>query len=587
MNRHEIEGYRGPFLKRNGEDARAIAEKLVLPPERPLNEVEILDVRDFESKVLFDYEIEPGLTIEGVVRKHKSDDITAPRVFAEAFVRGAVKVPEGIELPAFTNHQEVYTWFAERAEDKSIATDTLRNIAKGSATYYKNAVAQALLKNETIPSELEARQSIVLDPDAAIELAANTLIARQHLLEIRSLYSEETGSNLDGAKRALTDAYLAKINAEIASDTPMMNYLISQAELTHNPELARAAVSAIPQGFQAGLSTEGGFSQSEMDRLDYIRSGMGLDSDAKATPISEKLFAGGYEEIQRTSHEAIFTPEQVEVLRQTMLKPEQMKQLFENVLKKQNLLSVEPASTWNTERGKRAADELFQVIENPGKDTFEVSGTDGTYRHASVPRSVYDVLFTGGTHELTHVDQAQADVKLGEQIKLAGLKGKRVGVFKEGGANAKQRAAEMEYTGQSKPVALTYAKALQVLRDGGSLMDASRAFFDEKRVIMPEVSPADAAKEAADRVLRLLRRGGSSAVLSYGEEGVIADELAEASDEVRIRAGAITSLDLVDQYRLHRYGLFKMDEDAGVDWTPIVLEELQPYIDEAFAKAGV
>lgn len=63
-------------------------------------------------------------------------------------------------------------------------------------------------------------------------------------------------------------------------------------------------------------------------------------------------------------------------------------------------------------------------------------------------------------------------------------------------------------------------------------------------------------------------------------------ELAEASPEVRQRATMITTLDLDDQLRLHRYGLLPTPDEAGVDWTPILLKRLEPLIQQALNQSN-
>ena len=58
-------------------------------------------------------------------------------------------------------------------------------------------------------------------------------------------------------------------------------------------------------------------------------------------------------------------------------------------------------------------------------------------------------------------------------------------------------------------------------------------------------------------------------------------ELANASPQVQRRASMISSLDFVDQVRLHRYGLLPEIDATGTDWTPHIQAVLEPYINAA------
>ena len=132
MEKTNIEGYRGPYLKRNGEDYRVMVEQLGAPPERPLSDDQKIEARAFEAE-LFNHEIEPGVTVEDVMRGYKDEDVVAPQVFAEAFLQNQIDVaglPAGVELPTFMTHEQVYAWFAARANDKAVGEDTLLAMAQ-------------------------------------------------------------------------------------------------------------------------------------------------------------------------------------------------------------------------------------------------------------------------------------------------------------------------------------------------------------------------------------------------------------------------------------------------------------------------
>lgn len=575
--KHTEEGYRGPYLERGGESTAVLVDVLMQPPEHPLSDEEKEQAYAFEAQ-LADLNIAQDVTITEIIRKHKGEDVVAPLVFADAFLEGAIDNPE---LPHFTSADEVYAWFAERAMDKTLESSALLGLAKQSTEHYKKQMVNALLRGDELDESKAGYMQIVLDPVNAIETARLTMLAREHLLHLRR-DNHRGGEGLSGAKRALIDVYLARVNSLIAADVPLMAGIQAQAELTDDEDTFEAAGIVMPATLGRAVGNSDTREQL-LQRLDYIRNGMGLDEEMKASAVSVDL--KGSE--RGVGEGAVFTPEQTEILKKNKLSPEVMRTIFTNVVRKAGLLSSEDPSTWSTTRIGWAADELFQVVENPTGGSFSVESETGVVRVSSKERSIYDVLVVGGFHELTHINQALADKELGKKLKIARLRGKRVSVLREGGANLEQRQAETKFFGRSKPIALTYAKAFETLATDGSIVDATRVFFDEKTRVLPDDDRAEAASNSVDGALRLLRFGGvNSQPLSYAEEGILIQELEGSSKEASDRATAITGLDLVDQVRLHRYGLLPEVSHDSIDWTEYVLEELMPYIEEALSETS-
>lgn len=328
------------------------------------------------------------------------------------------------------------------------------------------------------------------------------------------------------------------------------------------------------------------------ERLDYLQNGVSSNNDGVLTAIdsiildkneSNKLEAA--QESETAPEKPLFLKEQCDALRSYMLTPQEMVGVYSNILKSANLLSSEDPSTWNPKRKERAADNLLQVVINPNNKTFAVDGISGAYKVPSESRSLFDAISVGGFHELEHVNQVQTDEVLSKDLRIAKLKGKRVSMLRESGANFKQREAEKALFGKCKPVSLAYAKALQVIERGGEVFEATQAFYGQKIAEDSTIPKAVVAKEAADRVLRLTRGGGfNSQPISYAEDSILDQELRLASPEVKARAVAVTSLDLVDQARLHKYGLLDLPKNNTVDWSEIIMTNLEPYINLALAQ---
>jgi hypothetical protein len=153
-----------------------------------------------------------------------------------------------------------------------------------------------------------------------------------------------------------------------------------------------------------------------------------------------------------------------------------------------------------------------------------------------------------------------------------------IGYAEDGSANMRQRKAEEELFGYRRSYADTYASALRAIESGGSIGDATKTFYKAKRSTMPDTSPQAAAKEAADRVFRLVRGGINSQPMVYAEESIIVNELSKASVAAQQRALAVTGLDLVDQVRLHTFGLLDVPAGGSIDWTTYIRDEVVHYM---------
>ncbi|MEO6109689.1 MAG: hypothetical protein ABIP50_01600 [Candidatus Saccharimonadales bacterium] len=573
------------YMERAGKGSREMAEKLLAPPEEPLDEVEIAEVKAFEREIC-DFPVDSELTLQTMLLTHKGEALEAPVFFADAFLKGQVHV-EGLEgvLRQFRTKEDVYTWIAQSAlnGDDGVDPKILRDLAKQSSTYYINESTQALLRGDELSPVISDHMSIVADPQKALRYSRAELAAREYLIELREHHKSSAGS-VEGAKRAFVDIYLKRVNGLVASDIPVMEYLMSQSEMIGDEETLDGAKAVVPHGlFEATGTPE---KRDRLNkRLDYIRNGMGLDAEGHASAVDEEVLVEPTQEGAGSVEPSVYTLEEREILMNTELPAEVVRELLGEILNEVNLLSSESASSWYPGRGHRAQDELFQIVTNPTKDSFAVNGIDGVLMIPGAPSSIYKIL-TVAVHELEHINQNQADKKLGESLKIGVIKGRRISMLRETGANISQRKAELQLFGVSKPVALTYARAIQAFEHGESMFDATRAFYDEKRRTFPDVGDVSAAKEASDRVLRLILSGGvNSQPMSYAEENIMNEELASASPEARRRATMITSLDLDDQERLHRFGLLPEVGDDSVDWLRIVIEKVAPYIDQALNAA--
>ena len=572
-------GYNGIFLERFGTDGLELAERLVAPPEFPLDDEQRLMAHDFEKDII-GHKLESGITVENAIQNHRDEGTIAPRFFAKAFLEGRIELPPTLsEIPVFYSSEDVYKWLAVVVRDSTFDETNLLRMAKESADYYKHSVASFMLSGETPDPLLMDCMSIVINPTETILSARSIAQARLFIRDLHRSY-KEGGDRLEGAKRAIADVYLGKINELVASDITTLESLINQSRLIRDIETEQAATDVIPESINIAFN---GDKIRTLRRLDFLRNGMGIDDDGHPTAIESLIVKVENNEIaESVDRKPLFTLEQREKLKAYMMSPTEMVQIFSNILQNVGLLSSEDSSTWSPKRNNRASDELFQVIVNPSANVFSIDGSSGVYKVASESRSLFDAIVVGGFHELEHVIQTQNDRKFEKNLFI---RGKRVSMLRESGANDKQREGEQMLFGESKPIALAYARALQTLEDGGDLFAATRSFFDEKCRTAPDTDRSLFAKEAADRVLRLIRYGGlNSQPMAYAEEIILDYELRDSSPEVKARAFAVTSLDLVDQVRLHKYGLLLMANNQGINLSDVIMTEFEPYIDKALSN---
>lgn len=478
------------YLERSGKGSKEAAERLLEVPIDPLNESEKADVRLYEEE-LCQQLVTSDKSLEYILTKHVGETLAAPTFFSEAFINGQVHI-EGLEGPLrqLRTPGDVYVWLAQAAHDQSIPVKDMLEMARQSTAHYKTEAAQALLRGDRPNEATLDRMPIVIDPYKTLEFAEGVIEARRYLVDKRRQYGREA-RGLDGAKRAMTDIYLKRVNGQIAADIPVLEFLVEQSRLIDDEEMVAGAYLAMPASLrEAANNPERRVLLNK--RLDYIRNGIGYDREGRATAVDREVVDGALDEMQTEASSPVFSVEQREALRNEEVSPEEMLRIFTEVVRSVGLLSTEDPSTWLPGRGHRAADQLFQVVKHPTKDTFAVNGIDGVVMTPNKPRSLYDVM-TIGVHELTHINQTQLDRRLGEVLRIGKLKGRRVSMLRETGANLVQRQFERELFGESKPVALAYARAIQRLEAGGDMFDATKEFYDEKRRVNPSVGEAKLA----------------------------------------------------------------------------------------------
>ncbi|HEX6461903.1 MAG TPA: hypothetical protein VFZ58_01370 [Candidatus Saccharimonadales bacterium] len=603
---------RGPFLERNGQSANEIIEQLVAPPEKPLTPEARERVLGFENK-LFDSSIEVFAdgkatlkTLGEVFKDARGEEEEAPFFFSQYFLEkqpllealvDKAKKAHGVQLqvPNFHSAEEVYDFISvliEKRDTFGLSDDDFRDhLSNPSRDYSKEKLSAALAAQtplEAIDTMLSEHRPLVINPDKTMQRMAALDQVRDHLLNMRppTEFDEnsEVGREL-GAHRAVIDVYLSKTNALIADYASRLYYLYDQAQATKNNELVGEVKAVLPASLHSGCDDKARRLEINQ-RLDHLRNGVDFTESKNGNTVAEMLWklTAANEHAERVAELPVFTPEEVAKLDAYKVASAVQQEIFETILARTGHLSSEPSSSYSSERIGRAHDGKWQVIEHPDKDSFAVDSIKGVYKVCPSPRSLKQIIEVGGAHELTHIDQGDADQALANTLKIAGVKGKRVSMLREGGANVKQRQAKQAIFGEQPRMTpnMTYAAARIALDEQQGPIAAAQAFYEQKMQANPNIQPVKAATEAADRVLRLMRNGETnSQPMSYAEEFLLMNSLNESTAEVKARGGMVTAFDLVDQLRLHRYGLLPELSGGSGDWMPVVLEVLTPHIQKA------
>lgn len=572
-------GYDGIFLERGGADVRNMVNELLKSPPFELSNIDKNEVYHYENN-LADTKLENNISISEVFQKN---DEALIKVFPQAFIDGVVS-DENVDLPVFNSHDEVNVYLAKAVANKDIDAKTVKKMSELSKKYYIEKTSQALIDGMSPDESVVSNFDIVCDSNIVLENAQNLVNTRKIIHSEWEKY-HETGANIESGKKAITEIYLARTNAALAAKIPELFTLANQADISGNTKLAELARSMIPRGFLSAFEKDD-VAERLNRRLDYLKFGAGRNEQGKSSGVDtrvERAVINAKNEIDEL-YEAHFSPENVDRLKNTMIEPEQIEDIFKTILSSKGLLSSEDSGLYDPNRIGRASDELFQVIQNDKAKTFEVNGVKGVLKTPTVQRSIWDLLVVG-LHEMEHVNQVQSDKELGSVIKIAALKGKRTSYLREGCANTVQRDFEYTLSGQSKGFSLAYAKGVQAVERGGSVFDAAKAFFDEKQLEDESHNDIKNANLAADRSLRLVRSGGySSGAMSYAEEALLQDELSQATQEEKKRTREIVSFDFVDQMRLHKYGLLPEVENVSIDWRNSILAALEPCIIDALKE---
>lgn len=570
-------------------------EALAQPPEFVLPQEQIDEVHAYGNNLLATpIGGEGSPTVLEVLRDALAERTEAPFFFAKPFIDGKVK---GDDIPSFTSPAEVYDWLARQiqgGEDK----EALRRLAQQSLIAYKKELAAEMLAdkevNEIDPNISEAKPFVV-DPEGMIQRFGNLQTVRQMIRReyIGLKRGPSAADPVTQAKLAKLEVYLAKANGLVAEYYPCVGYAQDQAIRIGDREQWLHISEHVTPSVQLVIAWVN--RKRFYTLLDYLKNGMGLDAEGKPSPVDARLWelannpASTGEEGAPASR---LTPEDAQKLHHYEVPGKEIKQIFMSVLESAGLLSQydseDPTHGYHASRRTPAADGKWQVAIAKTRDSLLVDQKARVMLVPGTQRSLYDVLVVG-SHELEHVNQALAGLQIGRVDRMAELWGRGVGMLIECGANVVQRDTASALFGErsrGKP-GMTYPAAIEELRAGKGPIAAAKSFYRGLCEARPDVPREKHASVAADRVVRLmLAEGSNSQPLAYAEEWLLNDQLERVSPEARARAlGNITCFNLLDQARLHKFGLLpEVTRQEGKSLQQILLEVAQPLIGQALNR---
>lgn len=458
-----------------------------------------------------------------------------------------------------------------RSKALNIPKESLKRLQEHSEEYVDNLTIAAIAEGKDIESP--ERIIVFSDGTKLVKRAKGMWAYKDFLKQVNrelNLENDET-DNLLAAKKSIVKMYRKKVNNFLASLEPDLLDFWRQLEAMDNEKhraILQETVSLIwPPVERVDTNPESLPIKRFIVRLDRIRNGVSLDERSKYTAINQELEKFLQTEKLSSGAETpppIFSPEEIAALDKIIFDAGQMQEFCKFLLESIGKLSAEPDETYDPDRPARAKDGKWQV---PIRTDIKSMGADDPPGALSIPsrfnRSITKNtppvgVVPGAFHEIEHIYQNDNYRNNKRGLKLGKvMKGKGFTVLREAGAKEVERQVQKILFGRKRPENVHHLRAIKVLENGGSEIEAVKAFFDNYLKVNPDASRQTAASAAVRGVKRTARRKGGfdSQALDYAESTLIflsAQGLDEETRNVIFGEGAF-SLD--DLSQLHRYGL--------------------------------
>lgn len=558
------------FWPRSSEAARNLINALSLPPSSPLAPEEQKEIVDFET-ALFEGRYE-HLTANGLQTLPSRENTSfqlVPEYFTLSEAEGALnrlagtsKSVVGSDTASIMNtlRSIPFTILDTKLND-------LRDLKGDSLDYAKQQYATAAA-GDSIASDIPTIE-LLRKPEILLEYLGGLLEYRQFLSQVRQhirMQGSVSPSTLLDAKYMVTTMYRDKLSAQFAQSFTSFQSFLAQYDLQSDAErdqLKTLMSKVEPLERLARKAMDNEKLQTRCVRwFDYVRNGASIDKEGNLTPIDQQVYDDAvFVNDHLDLHipvEQIFTDDEITQLGTIFFEADDMVAFLNAYMTEIGLEGWYAEK--RTETKSLSVSSIQKLVLVPA--TYKRSITQTSPAVGPVAITEHEV----GGSEPGHVMQSvNANLNtnafaLGKNPKF---RGKRHASTREAGSIFAEAEAMGRYFGQRRPVNIAYAKAFEVLLQGGVISQAVIAFSQEHFDIQPDLN-AEQRKAvydlAADRVMRLTQFGGrNSQPLEYVEAAALRRIFMEHGAGIGRVILAEGIFDPVDLMRLHQFGLLSTD----------------------------
>ncbi|HSX18445.1 MAG TPA: hypothetical protein VLE51_03770 [Candidatus Saccharimonadales bacterium] len=458
-----------------------------------------------------------------------------------------------------------------RAKALYIPKKSLKELQKASEDYVDQATIAAIAEGASIE---DPERIVVFSDGTKLVRRAKSMWAYKNFFKQVSKelnLDKDPADNLIAAKKSIVKMYRKKVNGFLASVEPDLLDFWRQLETmdneTHRAILQETVSLIWPPIDRVDTDQESSTMKRFVVRLDRIRNGASLDERAKYSAVSqelENLFQGKNPPIQEESHQPIFSPEEISAMDNIVFDADQMQEFCKFLLGSVGKLSSESDETYDPDRPTRAKDGKWQV---PIREDVKSMGADDPPGALAIPSDFERSLtkktppvgvIPGALHEIKHIFQNDNYRNNERGLKLGKLmKGKGYVVLREAGTLDVERQVQKRLFGRERPDNVQHLRAIKVLENGGSEIEAVKAFFNSYLASNPDAKKETAASAAVRGVKRTARRQGGfdSQALNYAESTLVFLSTQGLEDDIKNVIFGEGAFSLDDLAELHKFGL--------------------------------
>ncbi|HSX43934.1 MAG TPA: hypothetical protein VLE69_01375 [Candidatus Saccharimonadales bacterium] len=458
-----------------------------------------------------------------------------------------------------------------------VPKEDLKKLQVDSEEYVDNQIVEAIAEGR----EIESPERIVVFSDGTklVRRAKGMWAYKDFLKTVNRELSQDKDApnNLLAAKQSVLRMYRRKVNSFLAGLEPDLLDFWRQLEAMeddHHKAVLQETVSMVwPPIDRVDTDQNSPSMKRFIVRLDRIRNGVSLDDRSKYTAISRELedfFANKKQDPETEIPQPVFSSKEISALDDIFFDADDMQAFCKFLLEAVGKLSDEPDESYDPDRPTRAKDGKWQVPIRKDVKSMSAEDPPGALSipikfKRSLTKSTPPVgVIPGSLHEIMHIFQNDNYRNNTRGLKLGQLmKGKRSIVLREAGALDIERRVQQRLFGRQRPNNAHHLRAIKALENGGTEIDAIKAFFDSYKHSSPEATLKSAAAAAVRGVKRTARRKGGfdSQALNYAESTLVFLSAQNLNEETRNLIFGEGAFGLDDLCELHRFGL--LDKSAA------------------------